>query len=824
MIYPDNFEEKIGFTRIREWLKDLCISPLGSQRVDEMKFLTSFEAIDVLTGQTAELRTICLMEAGFPVHDYFDVTPMFQNIAIPGTFPNVEDVFALKKSLETIRDILTFFRGKGDEYPLLRSLMGDVGYFPDIVKAIDRILDHQGHVRDNASPELAAIRRSISEKQATVSRTMQRIIKQAQADGLVDEGVAPAIRDGRTVIPVNSSFKRKINGIVHDESATGRTSYIEPAEVVAVNNAIRELYFAEQREIVRILTAFADLLRPHLDDLYSAFDFLGSIDFIRAKALLALKQNAIKPVFSPQQAFEWRRAVHPVMYLNFRKENREVVPLDIRLTADERILLISGPNAGGKSVCLKTVGLVQYMFQCGMLAPMSENSEMGLFESICIDIGDEQSIDNDLSTYSSHLLNMKQFVRLAGPRTLVLIDEFGSGTEPIIGGAIAEAILANINAKEIWGVITTHYSNLKHYASSTSGIVNGAMLYDSHQMQPLFRLEMGKPGSSFAFEIARKIGLPEEILSEAADKAGHQHIDFEKHLREIERDKRYWERKREDVRRHEKRLDEISSKQLTELEKIEKERKAIIENARKEAQQILSDTNRIIENTIRTIKENQAEKETTKVVRKELETFKEKAEQQKSDEEERILRKIAQLKEREKRRAEKKDQEPKEQPQPEEKIVDKVIRKGDTVRLDGQDTTGEVMEINGKNVSVAFGNLLSTVAADRLVKISKIEYKKQRTHNAPTVQVYNVGERRLRFKSHIDVRGMRTEEAIPKVEELVDEASMLNIGEVRILHGKGNGILRQMIREYLRTSPVVESYDDENIQQGGNGITVVKMK
>jgi DNA mismatch repair protein MutS2 len=824
VIYPDNFEEKIGFQRIREWLTDLCISPLGSQKVDEMKFLTSFEAIDALTGQTSELRTICLMEPNFPARDYFDVTPMFRNITIPGTFPNVEDVFALKKSLETIRDLLAFFRGKGDEYPLLRSLTGGAGYFPDIIKAVDRILDHQGRVRDNASPELATIRRSVSEKQATVSRTMQRIIKQAQADGLVDEGVAPSVRDGRTVLPVNSSFKRKISGIVHDESATGRTSYIEPAEVVAANNAIRELFFAEQREIVRILTAFADLLRPHIDDLGSAFDFLGSIDFIRAKALLALKQNAVKPAFSPQQSFEWRRAVHPVMYLNFKKENRELAPLDIHLTPDERILLISGPNAGGKSVCLKTVGLVQYMFQCGLLAPMSENSEIGLFETICIDIGDEQSIDNDLSTYSSHLLNMKQFVRLAGPRTLVLIDEFGSGTEPVIGGAIAEAILADINAKGVWGVITTHYSNLKHYASSANGIANGAMLYDSHRMQPLFRLETGKPGSSFAFEIARKIGLPEAILAEAADKAGHQHIDFEKHLREIERDKRYWERKRDDVRRHEKRLDEISTKQLTELEKIEKERKAIIENARKEAQQILVETNRIIENTIRTIKENQAEKTTTKEVRKELETFKEQAAGQKSDEEERILRKIAQLKKREKCRAEKQQQQVDEQPQPDGKPVDNVIRKGDAVRLDGQDTVGEVMEISGKNITVAFGNLLSTVVADRLVKISKNEYKKQRTHNAPTVQVYNIGERRLRFKSHIDVRGMRTEEAIPRVEDLVDEAAMLNIGEVRVLHGKGNGILRQMIREYLRTSPVVESYNDESIQQGGTGITVVKIK
>ncbi len=825
MIYPNNFEEKINFSRIREWLKDLCLSPLGYQKVDEIRFLTSFDEIDLLTGQAAEFRQICLMETNFPSDDFFDMTPMFKSITIPGTFPAVEDVFALKKSLETIRDILTFFRGKSEEYPLLRSLTNDVDYFPGIIKAIDKILDHNGQIRDNASPELAGIRREISDKQASVSRVMQRILKQAQTDGLVDVGTSPAIRDGRTVIPVNSSFKRKINGIVHDESATGRTSYIEPAEVVAANNAIRELFFAEQREIVKILTTFADQLRPYLDELYLAFDFLGDIDFIRAKALLAVKQNAIKPIFSGQQAFEWRRAMHPIMYLNFKKENREVVPLDIQLKPAQRILLISGPNAGGKSVCLKTVGLIQYMFQCGLLVPMSENSEMGLFDTLCIDIGDEQSIDNDLSTYSSHLLNMKQFVRHAGSRTMILIDEFGSGTEPVIGGAIAEAILTNLNNKGVWGVITTHYSNLKHYASSAEGIVNGAMLYDSQRMQPLFRLEMGKPGSSFAFEIARKIGLPEEILAEAADKAGHQHIDFEKHLREIERDKRYWERKREDVRRHEKRLDEISSKQLVELEKIEKERKTIIENARKEAQLILADTNRVIENTIRTIKENQAEKEKTKEARKILETFKEKAEEAKTNEEERILRKITQLKERERKREEKKQTTVTEKPQPEEKPVDNIIRKGDSVRIDGQETTGEVMEINGKNITVAFGNLLSTIPSERLIKISKNESRKQRTQSrAPAIQVYNVGERRLRFKSSIDVRGLRTEEAIPKVEDLVDEASMLSISEVRILHGKGNGILRQMIRDYLKSSPVVDSFNDEDIQQGGTGITVVKIK
>jgi DNA mismatch repair protein MutS2 len=823
VIYPANFEEKIGFSRIREQLKELCASSLGVAGVDEMSFSTSYDEIRQSTGQAEEFRQICLMETGFPAYDFFDITPMFRHIAIEGTFPEVEDVFRLKKSLETLKNILFFFRQKKEQYPLLYRLQDDIRLFPDTLKAIDKILDPAGKIRDSASPTLSGIRREISEKQTAVARAMQRIIKQAQTDGLVEPGTTPAVRDGRAVIPVNSSLKRKISGIVHDESATGRTSYIEPAEIVTANNVLRELSFAEQREIIRILTAFADMLRPCLEELYAAFGFLGNIDFIRAKALLAIRQNAVKPVFLPQQAFDWKQAVHPVMYLHFKKEQRKVVPLDIRLTAEQRILLISGPNAGGKSVCLKTAGLIQYMLQCGMLVPMSENSETGLFESICIDIGDEQSIDSNLSTYSSHLLNMKQFIRMANPRTLVLIDEFGSGTEPVIGGAIAEAILSELNGKGVWGVITTHYGNLKHYASSAPGIVNGAMLYDSDRMQPLFRLETGKPGSSFAFEIARKIGLPEKILAEASEKAGSRHADFEKHLREIERDKRYWERKREDVRRHEKRLSEISDKQLAELEKIGNERKAIIENARQEAQQILADSNRTIENTIRSIKESRADKEKTKEARKKLDEFKETAGREQNEEEERILRKIAKLKERERKREEREKAAPAPEEREEEPVKDRGIRKGDAVRLEGQDTAGIVTEISGKNITVAFGNLLGSVTADRLIKISKSEYRKQHTGQKPKIQLYNTGERRLRFKPSIDVRGLRTDEAVIKVEKLVDEASMLNIGEVRILHGKGNGVLRQMIREYLKSSPAVASYEDEDIRQGGTGITIVKL-
>lgn len=800
------------------------MSPLGIRKADELSFLTSFDEIDLLTGQTHEFLQICLMENGFPDHDFFDAMPMLHHIAVPGTFPNTEDVFALGKALETIREILVFFRSR-EQYPLLRRLSGDVNCFPDVVKNIDHLLDRHGQVRDGASPALADIRREIASKQTSVARTMQRILKQAQADGLVDEGVTPSIREGRTVIPVNSSFKRKINGIVHDESATGRTSYIEPAEVVALNNAVRELFFAEQREIVRILTSFADRLRPNIEGLLHAFAFLGEIDFIRAKALLALKLKAVKPIFRNQQAFEWKKVRHPVMYVNFVKEKREVIPLDIALTAKQRILLISGPNAGGKSVSLKTAGLVQYMFQCGLLAPMSENSEMGLFNAICIDIGDEQSIDNDLSTYSSHLLNMKYFVETADSRTLILIDEFGAGTDPTLGGAIAEAILSNLNDKGVWGIITTHYGNLKHYASSAEGIVNAAMLYDSRHMQPLFRIETGKPGSSFAFEIAKKTGIPENILADAADKAGRQHVDFEQYLLEIEQDKRYWEHKRENVRKQEKQLDEISVRQLAELEKIEQERRTIIENAKKEARQILADSNRIIEQTVRTIKETQAERESVKTARKELETFKEQMQPAENKEDE-ILRKIAQLKERkQKRENRKKTVEKNGNPAIIRKPEDTTLRKGDMVRVDGKDLSGEIVKINGMHITVAFGQLLSVFQAERLIKISGGEPRpRQPAVRAAAPQMYNTAARRQQFKSSVDVRGMRTEEALTKVEKLITEAAMLNIGEVRILHGKGNGILREMIRQFLKDFPATDSFADEDIRQGGSGVTVVKVK
>lgn len=828
MIYPVNFEDKIGFTRIREMLSELCLCELGKQNVAGISYLTDFGLMEELICQAEEFRQICLMEPNFPVQHFIDVTPSLKKARIEGTFLDVHEIFDLKKSLDSIRAILQFFKGKEENlYPHLRMLLKDVKLFPVISDRIDAILTRTGEIKDNASPELASIRKDIKEKLASVSKIMQRILKQAQSEGLVETDTGLTMRDGRAVIPVSATYKRKISGIVHDESATGKTAYIEPAETVHINNAVRELEFAERREIVKILTAFTDLVRPYLEELGVAYDFMGRIDFIRAKALFALKINGIKPSLFHQQTFRWIKAVHPLLFLTLSKENREIVPLDIELNDNGRIVLISGPNAGGKSVCLKTVGLVQYMLQSGLLVPVSENSEMGFFSDIFIDIGDEQSIENDLSTYSSHLLNMKNFLKHASDKSMVLIDEFGTGTEPMLGGAIAESILTQFNSRGVYGVITTHYTNLKHYAASAQGIVNGAMLYDNHLMQPLFKLELGQPGSSFAFEIARKIGLPEEVLQDASSKVGQEYVDFDKYLREIARDKRYWESKRDRIRQQEKRLDELVSRHKAELEETEKERKSIIVKAKSEAKEILAGANRQIENTIRQIKESQAEKEKTREARKQVEEYQQKIDEPNPDEE-RLVRKIEKLKQREEQAQKRNQGEQKKKTDATEEKQEKehVIKKGDKVRLFGQDSVGEVLDVNDGSYLVAFGHMVTTLPEKRIEKISNNEFKKitQQIGKSSLTQSYNLYDRKLNFKSHIDVRGQRAEEAIQNVQELVDEAVMLNVSEVRILHGKGNGILRQMIREYLETLPFIKSFHDEHVEKGGTGITVVEFE
>lgn len=822
MLYPENFEHKIGFDKIRDMIKGGCLSNLGIMKVDKIKFSTNYSFIETLVNQVDEFKQIMFMENDFPLNHFIDLTPVLIKTKVIGTFILPEELYDLKRSLETIRGILRFFKNRKEEnkYPYLDKLAENVVLYPFVFERIDSIITKQGNIKDNASPELNTIRNDIRNKESAVSKRLQSILRDAQKSGIVDQDVTLSIRDGRATIPVDASNKRKIKGLILDESATGKTAYLEPTEIVELNNDIKELYYAERREIVKILTQFADDIRPYIDDLLYAYEYMGTIDFIRSKALLANKIKGIKPIFNNRPMLEWRKAVHPLLFLSFREEARTVVPLDIELNNDnQRILLISGPNAGGKSVCLQTVGLLQYMFQCGLLVPMNENSEIGLFQNIFINIGDDQSIENDLSTYSSHLLNMKNFIKSANNETLILIDEFGSGTEPMLGGAIAEAILDSLNQKKAFGVITTHYTSLKHFASSVHGIENGAMLFDTGKIEPLFKLSIGEPGSSFAFEIARKIGLPEDILQSATDKIGKDHIDFDKNLKDIIRDKRYWETKRESVRKSEKKLEEQIARYTSELETVDKSRKEILKKAKEEAETILADVNKRIENTIREIKENNADKERTRIARKNLIDFKEKLNQINPDEEAKIQRKIEQLQNREKQGKKKTKHD-----KPVIKKPEYIIEKGDKVRLFGQDSVGEVLDVNNKSIMVAFGNMITTLDVKKLEKISEKHYKQQTKLQSQTSSFTDFGERRLNFKPDIDVRGKRAEEALQKVKDFIDEAIVINMGSVKILHGKGDGILRQLIRQYLETIDVVKSFHDETVQFGGSGITIVEFE
>jgi DNA mismatch repair protein MutS2 len=832
VIYPDTFEQKLNFAKIRELLSEHCLSGLGREWIDQMIFSTQFDQVQSWLGQTEEMLRAEEDGSEMPVSFFIDVREPLKKIRVEGLFLEENELFDLRRSLGTIRDIIRFIKAKNkDEYPYLHTLAENVMVYPAVIDRIDAILNRQGKIKDNATPELAHLRKEIVSLQQSVSRRMTSILKKAQQDGLVEADVSISIRDGRAVIPVLSANKRKLPGIVHDESATGKTTYIEPSEIVEINNEIRELTYAERREVTRILADVSTFIRPYLSDILYAYDFLGIIDFIRAKARFAHRINATIPELKNEPAFKWAEAFHPLLYLQNKPLNKPVVPLSIEFTSEERIILISGPNAGGKSVCLQTVGLVQYMLQCGLPVPVKDSSRMGFFDNIFLDLGDEQSIENDLSTYSSHLLNMKNFVRYCNNRSLLLIDEFGTGTEPMLGGAIAEAVLEQLNNQGVYGVITTHYTNLKHFASQTDGIVNGAMQFDTHQLQPLFKLEVGSPGSSFAFEIARKIGLPETILLAAKERLGEDHIHFDKHLREIIRDKRYWEQKRRAVRDHERKLDTVSQRYEKDLEQLSRERKEILQKARDEAAQLLAATNKQIENTIRVIRETQAEKDKTRLARKDLETFKTKLETVTHDAElqQQLARKIEKIQNRKKKETQKQPEENNEnkstQKPKELKAESKLISEGDLVKLEGQPIPGEVMEVKGKDAMVAFGQLVTTVKLIRLEKISRNTYKKElrRENSVEAGLAERIREKKINFKPDIDLRGMRADEAIEKVIIHMDEAVMCGADKVKILHGKGNGILRKMIREHLGSIPFVKKFADEHVQFGGSGITVVEL-
>ena len=837
MIYPQNFEQKIGFDQIRQLLKIKCLSTLGEERVDQMDFSDDYNEINRRLEQVREFVRITQEEDDFPNQYFFDVRPSLKRIRVEGMYMDEQELFDLRRSLETIRDIVRFLQQTDDEedtdndethspYPALHELAGDIMVFPQLITRINNILDKFGKVKDNASSELLRIRRELASTTGSISRSLNNILRAAQSEGYVDKDVAPTMRDGRLVIPVAPGMKRKIRGIVHDESATGKTVFIEPAEVVEANNRIRELEGEERREIIRILTEFSATVRPQVPAILQSYEFLAEIDFIRAKALLGIEFKAIKPSFENRQIIDWFEAVHPLLQMSLAKHNKKVVPLDIELNTGQRILLISGPNAGGKSVCLKTVGLLQYMLQCGMLVSMHERSHAGIFSSIFIDIGDEQSIEDDLSTYSSHLTNMKNMMKYCNEKSLILIDEFGGGTEPQIGGAIAEAVLKRFNAKKTFGVITTHYQNLKHFAEDHEGVVNGAMLYDRHEMRALFQLQIGNPGSSFAVEIARKIGLPEEVIADASEIVGSEYIQSDKYLQDIVRDKRYWETKRQNIRKREKIMEETIARYEKELEELDKSRKEILKKAREDAEQLLQESNAKIENTIRTIKEAQAEKERTRTARQELIDFRQQIEDEnKAAMEEKIARKMEKLREKQER---KKDKKSKQASQPAVQPVPKVIplQAGDYVRIKGQTSVGQIIEINGKNAVVMFGLMKTNVKADRL---ERTDAPKQTLNTAKATFVSSetqdrMYEKKLNFKQDIDVRGMRGDEAIQAVTYFIDDAILVGVSRVRILHGTGTGILRTLIRQYLATVPGVAHFQDEHVQFGGAGITVVDLK
>jgi len=822
MIYPSAFESKIGFDRIRELLKEKCLGPMGVEMVAGIRFEDDPDSLNEKLSATAEFQHLLQFRENFPSDNYFNIADCLNKIRIEGTFPEVREIFDLKRSLETIKSILHFFRTREEnQYPVLKRMCSTVKTYPYVIEAIDRIIDRRGAVKDNASQRLREIRTEISSKTSHVSKRLAAILKQAQSDGIVESDVAVSVRNGRGVIPVNAFDKRRIRGLIHDQSASGKTVFIEPEEIVELNNNIIELEYEEKREIVKILTAFADNIRPYIDDLLASNIFLGEIDFLRAKAIFGNRFGSIKPSVVERPFIQWKKAVHPLLALAFEKmPGRKLVPLDIQLDEKNRILVISGPNAGGKSVCLKTVGLLQYMLQCGLTIPVSEGSDCGMFRDILIDIGDEQSIENDLSTYSSHLINMKYFLKHGNDRSLILIDEFGTGTEPMLGGSIAEAILGEFNRKKVFGVLTTHYTNLKYYASLTDGIVNGAMAFDNHLMQPLFQLFIGKPGSSFAFEIARKIGLPEEILNEASQKAGAKNIRYDRHLKDIARDKRYWETKRQNIRQHEKRLEELIEDYEKEIAGAKSVRKEIISKAKDEAQNLLLESNRMIENTIRQIKEAQAEKEKTKEVRMQLDEFRKEALAETGPGETEAEKKISALASKAKKYKPKK--EIAETEKPEERA--KPFRIGDAVRMTDTLAAGEIVEIKDDTVLIEAGSFRFSVSIDRIEKISRAELRK----SIKAGQSYNppdpiLSERKLNFKPEIDIRGVRGDEAISRVRDLIDNALMVQHRNLRILHGKGNGILRQLVRDYLATVDVVKSYRDEHVEMGGSGITVVEM-
>lgn len=832
MIYPQTFEQKVGFDKVRALLLRNCMSDAGKALVDEISFLTDFTLVETALAQTQEMRTVCLMENSFPEGGYEDMLPFLKQLeTIPTYYPDVQTLRKLQIQQETLRSLVRFFeKTKEGTYPRLKEICAPVILYPAISQRLDSLLDKFGQIRDNASAELAQIRSTKRQKEQAVSRKIQSILHSAQEQGLASEDATVSVRDGRMVIPVAAANKKKIPGLVYDESSSGRTSFIEPLEVMAINNQIRELDFAEQREIIRILIAFADFLRPYIPDLTAQAYFMAHVDFLHAKARMAIQMEAEMPVLSQDGGLFLQRARHPILEDTLKKEGKTIVPLTMRLDTNKRILLISGPNAGGKSVCLKTVGLLQYMLQCGLLVSTSPTSEFCLFDSLFIDIGDEQSIENDLSTYSSHLLNMRHIMENATERSLLLIDEFGSGTEPAAGGAIAEALLEQWELRGCYGVITTHYTNLKLYATASSGVLNGAMQFDVQQIQPLFKLETGVPGNSFAFELARKTGLSQDLIARAQEKAGTGFVEMERQIKSIARNRRRWEEKVAKIRQTDKTLETITDKYQSELAEIQDMRKKMLAQAKAQALQIVDEANKRVENVIKEIRESQAEKEKTRLARESIKEFKETLQEEHSKEEDiKIERKMEQLRRRKEKNEERKQQRaarqgvaaPVKNTQVEE---ERPLEVGDKVRTKDGGIVGEILRLGGKKHSVGFGQIITQITPDNLERISANEYRsitRSTPRAASAADKFELSERKLNFRPVLDVRGQRLDEALDTVSHFIDDALMVGVNEVRILHGTGTGVLRTEIRKFLRTVGGISSFEDEHVERGGAGITVI---
>ncbi len=803
MLYPKNIETKLGFDKIKELLEEECVSSLGKSFVSKMRFSGKFDQIRKMMAQTAEFRLILETESAFPNQHYIDVTDYLKKAAIPGAIIYEEEFFEIRLSLTTIQQIIHFFHHRPPEkFPELLSLMQAAvpSHHPkgweNLLTEITSVIDERGKVRDNASKELFDIRRKLAVEQANVKRALERIYRTAKNSGWIGEEMTLAVRNGRLVLPVLAEHKRKLSGFVHDETSTGNIAYVEPGEVLEANNEIRDLEIRERREVLRILEQLTTRLRPDLPDLERSYVFLGLMDFIRAKARLAIRTDSTFPLLVEETVIDWQNARHPLLLLTHRKQNKAVIPLNVSLNSEARILVVSGPNAGGKSVMLKTIGLVQYMAQCGMLLPVSPDSKVGLFKNLFIDIGDEQSIENDLSTYSSHLTNMREFMRHADHKTLFLIDEFGTGTEPSLGGALAESILESFAGRKAFGVINTHYTNLKVFADKNEGLLNGAMRFDSEELTPMFELEMGKPGNSFAFEVAQKMGLPSGIIKNAQRKLGKNQINFEKLLKELDIEKKAFAEQNVSLQ---KQIDELKqrSEQYTALKNfLESDRQRIISQAREDARKIIRDANKTIENTIRHIKENNAEKEASRQAREQVKEF-----------EQKVL-------------------------QPDPHVVPKVsvqkaegpIAPGDYVRIKGQEALAQVLSLNGKDAEILLGELKSNIRLNRLEKISRKEFKSSQKEVTRSMKGVDLNEKMTEFSFNLDIRGKRGDEALVAVDNLVDDAILLGYPQLRIVHGKGDGILRNLIRNHIKQYKQVGKMYDEHADRGGPGVTIVEMK